>query len=225
MRIIVSTIPPRKDSFGEVPFDPEQYRRAQSGDRRARRVEGHRLHRHPRGVHGRRIPRTAGRPSWRTSGGTIPSPAGHTVIADLFANVLAAFPPRRPEPCRQRSPPKEPTVRRFRWDPGCESDLCCYRVEYGPAPSALENLVVTNANTIVFPGFPSHDVYFRVQSVDAAGYRSDFTRIIHDRGEAADAKRPSALPRPSVSLPTRALGTRAFQPRHREDGIEVRDKP
>ena len=175
MRVIISTIPPRKDSFGSVPFVLKNISAfnlataALAASKDIGFIDTHRA-----------IMATDPPNGWKALlediGGNHPSPAGHTVIAGLFAHVLAAFPPLDPSNVVNVST-EGPTVRRFRWDPGCESDLSCYRVEYGPAPSSLVNVAVTNVNSIVFPGFSSHDIFFRVQAVDVEGYRSGFTRI------------------------------------------------
>lgn len=175
MRVIISTIPPRKDRFGSVPFILKNISAfnlataALAASKGIGFIDTHRA-----------IMATDPPNGWKALlediGGNHPSPAGHTVIAGLFANVLTAFPPLDPSNVTNVST-EEPTVRRFRWDPGCESDLSCFRVEYGPMPSTLDDVAVTSGNSIVFPGLPSHDVYFRVQAVDAAGYRSGFTQI------------------------------------------------
>ncbi len=175
MRIIVSTIPPRKDDFGNVPFvrnNISAFNLATAELAASRGI----------GFIDTYTAFMATDPpdGWKALlediGGNHPSPAGHTVIAGLFANVLAAFPPAEPSQVKNVST-EGPTVRRFRWDPGCESDLACFRVEYGPLPSELVHVAVTSDNSIVFPGFPSDVVYFRVQAVDTGGYRSRYTRI------------------------------------------------
>ena len=175
MRVIISTVPPRKDSFGSVPFvlrNISAFNLATAALAASKDIGFIDTH--------RAIMATDPPNGWKALlediGGNHPSPAGHTVIAGLFAHMLAAFPPLDPNNIVNVST-EGPTIRRFRWDAGCESDLSCYRVEYGPALSSLVNVAVTNVNSIVFPGFPSHDVFFRVQAVDVAGYRSGFTRI------------------------------------------------
>ena len=175
MRAIISTIPPRKDNFGKFPFvrkNIADYNLAIAVLAASRGIGYIDTHGAFMATH----PPDGWKVLLEDIGGNHPSPAGHTIIAGMFANVLAAFPPLDPTRVADISA-GAPTVRRFRWDPGCESDLFCYRVEYGPAPNALGNVAITNVSTIVFPGFPSHEVYFRVQAVDAAGYRSGFTRV------------------------------------------------
>ncbi len=186
MRVIISTIPPRKDRFGDVPFvlkNIAAYNLATAALAASKGIGFIDTHGAFMATH----PPDGWKALMEDIGGNHPSPAGHTIIASMFANVLAAFPPLEPGNVRNVSV-AGPTVRRFEWDAGCESDLACYRVEYGPAPSSLVNVAVTNVNTVVFPGFPSHDVYFRVQAVDAAGYRSTFTRI-HTTAEKPRTRR------------------------------------
>ena len=174
MRVIVSTIPPRKDSF-DIPFVRNNivaFNLATAGLAASRGIG----YIDTLGAFMATDPPDGWKALLEDIGGNHPSPAGHTIIAGLFANVLASYPPLDPTGVENVST-EDPIVRRFRWDPSCESDLSCYRVEYGPAPSSLDHVAVTNVHSIVFPGFPSHDVFFRVQAIDAAGNRSGFTRI------------------------------------------------
>lgn len=175
MRAIISTIPPRKDSFGSVPFVLNNIAafNLATAELAASKGIGY-IDTH--GAFMATNPPDGWKALLEDIGGNHPSPAGHTIIATMFATVLAAFPPLDPTNVRNVST-EGPTVRRFLWDLDCESDFACYRVEYGPAPNLLDEVAVTNVNSIVFPGFPSHDVFFRVQTVDAQGYRSVFTRI------------------------------------------------
>jgi lysophospholipase L1-like esterase len=214
LRIILSTIPPRKDRFGSIPFvlnNISAYNLATAALAESKGIGFIDTH--------RAFMITDPPDGWKALlediGGNHPGPAGHTIIAGLFANVLTAFPPLDPSNVANVST-EGPTVRRFRWDPGCESDLACYRVEYGPTPSSLDNVAVTNVNSIVFPGFPSHDVFFRVQAIDAAGYRSGFTRIYttaekprtRRNRHAAEIGRLASLSAPAVKRPETGTGRR-----------------
>jgi lysophospholipase L1-like esterase len=175
MRAIISTIPPRKDRFGKMAFvlkNIADYNVATAALAESKGIGYIDTH----GAFMATNPPDGWKALMEDMGGNHPNPAGHTIIAGLFANVLAAFPPLVPSRVTNVST-TAPIVHRFRWDPGCESDLSCYRVEYGSAPNALDRVAVTNVGTVVFPGFPAHDVFFRVQAVDEEGYRSDFTRI------------------------------------------------
>jgi lysophospholipase L1-like esterase len=199
MRVIVSTIPPRKDVFGDRPFVRNNIAAFNLGTAGLAAEKGIGFI----DTHGTFM--AANPPDgWKALlediGGNHPSPAGHIVIAGLFADVLAAYPPLVPTGVENAST-EWTLVRRFRWDPGCESDLSGYRVEYGPSPTTLRHVAVTSTNGIDFSGFPSEDVYFRVQALDTAGHKSRFTRIfstaekpwVRPRGHRPDIDR-----RPSV---------------------------
>ncbi|MGB7295505.1 MAG: SGNH/GDSL hydrolase family protein [Candidatus Aminicenantales bacterium] len=187
MRVIVSTIPPRKDIFGESPFVLaniaafNQATAALAAERGIGFIDTH-------GTFMETDPPDGWKALLEDIGGNHPSPTGHIVIAGLFADVLAAYPPLVPSGIENVST-EWPVVRRFRWDRGCESDLSYYRVEFGPFPGGLDHVVFTTANWIVFPGFPSKDVYFRVQAVDMAGYQSDFTRVYTTAEKRRDKRR------------------------------------
>jgi lysophospholipase L1-like esterase len=206
MRVIVSTIPPRKDALGSRPFVQRNIAKFNLGTAELAAENGIGLI----DTHGAFMA-TNPPDGWKALlediGGNHPSPAGHIVIAGLFAAVLAAFSPLVPTGIEDDSS-EWPVVRRFRWDPGCESDLLCYRVEFGPFPAALENVAITSANWIVFPGFPSDDIYFRVQAVDAAGNLSGFTRI-HTTAERPRA--PRRIHRPDIVRRPPTGGSRGTQ--------------
>jgi lysophospholipase L1-like esterase len=175
LRVIVSTIPPRKDALGDSPFvqiNIAAFNLATAGLAAEKGIGFIDTH----GTFMATNPPDGWKALLEDIGGNHPSPAGHIVIAALFAAVLAAYPPLVPTGVENVST-EWPVVRRFRWARGCESDLSYYRVEFGPFPGALKNVAFTSANWINLPGFPSEDVYFRVQAVDLAGHASGFTRI------------------------------------------------
>jgi lysophospholipase L1-like esterase len=199
MRVIVSTIPPRKDDFGDRPFVQDNiaaFNLATAGLAAEKGIGFIDTH----GTFMATNPPDGWKALLEDIGGNHPSPAGHSVIAGLFAGVLAAYPPLVPTGVENVST-EWSVVRQFRWDPGCESDLSFYRVEFGPSPRSLRHVAVTSANWIDFSEFPSEHVYFRVQAVDAAEHQSRFTRIfttaekpwVRPRGH-----RPEIDPRPPV---------------------------
>ncbi len=175
MRVIVSTIPPRKDSIGERPFVQSNIAAfnlataALAVEKGIGFVDTH-------GAFMASDPPDGWKALLEDIGGNHPSPAGHIVIAGLFAGVLAAYPPLRPAGVENISTPVSSSWR-FRWDPGCESDLSYYRVEFGTSPRALEQVAVTSVPLVDFRGYSSEDVYFRVQAVDSGGKQGVFTRI------------------------------------------------
>lgn len=174
MRVIISTIPPRKDGLGSVRFVRDNIAAfnlataALAASMGIGFIDTH-------GAFMASAPPDGWKVLLEDIGGNHPSPAGHTIIATLFAGALAAFPPLDPSHIRNVST-EEPTVRRFRWDTGCESDLAGFRVEFGVQPGRFDRVAVTRESTIVFPGFPSAVVYFRIQAEDTGGHRSGYTR-------------------------------------------------
>ena len=206
MRVIVSTIPPRKDAFGDLPFvrnNIDAFNLATAGlavEKGIGFIDTH-------GAFMATNPPDGWKAFLEDIGGNHPSPAGHIIIAGLFAGVLAAYPPLVPTGVENVST-EWPVVRQFRWDPGCESDLLYYRVEFGPFPGALEHVAVTSAAWIVFPGFPSEDVYFRVQAVDAAGHPSDFTQIFTT---AEKPRGPRRARRPEIVRQPQNVGSQGLR--------------
>jgi lysophospholipase L1-like esterase len=191
MKVIVSTIPPRKDDFGDLPRVQDNIAafNLATGELAAEKGIGF-IDTH--GAFMAANPPDGWKALLEDIGGNHPSPAGHNVIAGLFADVLAAFPPLQLTGVENVST-EWPVVRRFRWTPGCESDVSYYRVEFGPSPIALENVIETSAPWIVFPGFSSEVVYFRVQAVDLTGHKGSFTRV-NSTAEQPRAPRPGSRP-------------------------------
>lgn len=174
MRAIVSTIPPRKDGFGDRPF---VLRNIDALNRATARLAAE------KGIgfidtHGAFMA-TNPPDGWKALlediGGNHPSPAGHIVIAGLFAEVLAAFPPLTPVGVENVST-EWVVVQRFCWQPGCESDLSHYRVEFGLSPSDLKYSVVTVTPCMAFPRLPLQAVFFRVRAVDLSGHEGEATQ-------------------------------------------------
>jgi len=197
MRVIVSTIPPRKDSIGERPFVQSNIAEfnlataALATDRGIGFIDTH-------GAFMATDPPDGWKALLEDIGGNHPSPAGHIVIAGLFAGVLADFSPLRPSGVENISA-ESSNIWQFRWDRGCESDLSHYRVEFGNSPRALVHEAVTSAPWMDFRGYSSDDVYFRVQAVDSAGNQGSFTRIYSTAGSPGaphQVGRPPADRRP-----------------------------
>jgi hypothetical protein len=175
LKAILSTIPPRKDELGSNPVVHQKMidlnaRLAEFADDRMigfiDTFGTFMAHDFPDG--------------WKALmedvGGNHPSPAGHVLIADLFAGRLVLFPPRVPAGL-EKILTESPSHWRVQWQAGLESDLACYRLEYGATETTMSNVAVLDENFMVFPGFPSRPNFFRVQAVDNMGYRSEFTGI------------------------------------------------
>jgi lysophospholipase L1-like esterase len=175
MRIIISTIPPRKDELGDRPYvrrNIHDLNIAVAGLAEEKGIGFIDTY----GTLMATDPPDGWKALLEDIGGNHPSPAGHIVIAGLFAGVLAAFPPFVPTGVKNASP-DDPSSRLFQWDRGCESDILNFRVEFGPYPDSLKNVAVIATNWIDLPGFASRDVFFRLQAVDSGGNLSGFTRI------------------------------------------------
>jgi lysophospholipase L1-like esterase len=111
------------------------------------------------------------------SKGNHPNEAGHSVIAGLFANALAQFPPLAPTGVTVVDP-LNTLSRTASWNINHESDFSHFRVEFGFQPQALPYALDTPASYCTFNLFPFLPrVYFRVQTVDKGGRRSSFSTI------------------------------------------------
>jgi len=175
MRTIISTIPPRKDFFGERLYVQNNIAAInQAISDLAPELGIGFIDTH--GAFMAANPPDGWEALLEDVGGNHPSPAGHLVIAGLFADVLAAYPPLVPKGV-ERNLLDGPDSRRFQWEPGCESDISHYRLEFGLLPGSLDQTAVTGANGFDFPGPPTVDVYFRLQAVDTGGKASGFTRV------------------------------------------------
>ena len=205
MRVIISTIPPRKDKFGDKNYVLKQI--AALNDRLGRLaadksigfIDTHKAFMDYDPPDG-----------WMSlledTGGNHPSPAGQMVIADLFAGCLAAFSPGLPSGVKKFSS-EGSTLKRFDWDPCCESDFAFFRLEFGFAIREMTHTTTTTGSTFSYNDFPSRNFYFRIRAVDKAGHFSPFTRIYtiaererydRRRSHPPEILRQSLLRRPSV---------------------------
>ena len=206
MRVIVSTIPPRKDAFGSKNYVLKNIASLNSriGQLASSKSIGFiDTHKAFMGYN----PPDGWRSLLEDIGGNHPSPAGHLVIADLFAGCLAAFSPRLPSGVKKFSS-EGSTLKRFDWDPCCESDFAFFRLEFGFTIQEMSHTTTTAGSTFSYHDFPSRDLFFRVQTVDKAGHSSPFTMIYTIAGRPGDIdprrrhrpeiRRQSLLRRPSV---------------------------
>jgi lysophospholipase L1-like esterase len=109
------------------------------------------------------------------SKGNHPNETGHSVIAGLFANALAQFPPLAPGGVTVVDP-LNTLSRTASWNVNHESDFSHFRVEFGLQPQALSYALDTPASYCTFNLFPFlPQVYFRVQTVDKGDRRSAFS--------------------------------------------------
>jgi len=107
--------------------------------------------------------------------GNHPNAAGHRLIASFFANALVAFPPQAPQNIIMIDP-QNALRRTASWNVNYESDFSHFHIEFGFQPLALHHSLDTAASycTIaLFPFLPQ--LYFRVQSVDRGNRQSGFS--------------------------------------------------
>lgn len=118
-------------------------------------------------------------------GGNHPSPAGQIVIAELFADNLATFPPALPDGVTALPAPR-PGQQPFYWQPCYESDFSFFRLEYGFSLNKMIFTATTPRTYYLFTILPYQvgvrlpgplTIYFRIQSVDKAGNASALVRF------------------------------------------------
>lgn len=106
--------------------------------------------------------------------GNHPNGAGHALIASLYADALVKFPPFPPQNIRIVDPASSLKRTAF-WDPSNESDFDHFQIEFGFQPGDLPYSAST-ANSFftfhLFPFLPALD--FRVQTVDRSGNVSGY---------------------------------------------------
>jgi lysophospholipase L1-like esterase len=106
--------------------------------------------------------------------GNHPNAAGHQLIASLFAPVLTAFPPLAPRNLDVLNPASQVNRSVF-WDANYESDFSYFEIEFGFTPNALDYSLTTAASHYKFSLFPFlPQLYFRLRTVDRGERHSDF---------------------------------------------------
>ncbi|MHB8094777.1 MAG: SGNH/GDSL hydrolase family protein [Candidatus Aminicenantales bacterium] len=175
-RIIVSTVPPRKDEFGTSAFVlgniASLNKRIQetAAARGLGFIDTHKAFKEY-------YPPAGWKLLLEDVGGNHPNPAGHLLIADMFAGRLEEFPPPVPFAI-QRIPAATAIQRTIRWRFCWESDFKSCRIEYGLSPAGLNMVAISASNTFTFEKIPTYrDVYFRIQAVDRDGHSSGFTNV------------------------------------------------
>jgi hypothetical protein len=192
MRVIVSTIPPRKDRFGDKNYVLKQIAALNgrigqlASDKSIGFIDTHKAFMDYDPPDG-----------WMSlledTGGNHPSPEGQLVIADLFAGCLAAFSPGIPSGIKKLSG-EESSLKRISWNPCCESDFAFFRLEFGPAIQKMTGTATTAGSSFSIHDLPSRDFYFRIKTVDKAGHFSPFTRIYTIAERARDDRRRRHYP-------------------------------
>lgn len=109
------------------------------------------------------------------SKGNHPNAAGQRLIASLFAPALVAFPPLPPQNITVLDPENR-LHRNVQWDPGYESDLSHFHIEFGFKPSTFDYSLDNAASHYTFNLFPFlPQIYFHIQSIDRGGNASVFS--------------------------------------------------
>jgi lysophospholipase L1-like esterase len=208
MRVIISTIPPRKDWFGDENYILRRIADLNSrigllaSDKSIGFIDTHTAFMSFNPPDG-----------WKSLlediKGNHPNPAGHMVIADLFAGCLAAFSPGIPSGVKKLSS-EEPSLRRISWDACCESDFAFFRLEFGPTIQEMTGTATTAGSLFSFHGLPSHALYFRIQTIDKADHFSSFTRIYaiveRDRSNRRRRHPPEILRQSLLRRPSEEYG-------------------
>ena len=109
------------------------------------------------------------------SKGNHPNAAGHSLIASLFTDALVKFPPQAPKNIAVIDP-LNASHRTALWDINYESDFSHFHIEFGFQPQALHYSLDTAASYRSFTLFPFlPQLYFRIQAVDRGNHASVFS--------------------------------------------------
>jgi len=120
--------------------------------------------------------------------GNHPNADGHKLIASLFADTLVKFPPQAPQHVTLLGNSTQ-LKKITSWDTNYESDLDHFNIEFGFQADKLDYSLQTNDSFHIFNLFPFlPQFFFRVQTVDRGGRRSAFSTL--DKAAASDAPQP-----------------------------------
>jgi len=179
--VIISTIPPRKDSFNQFEYVRNNIQSLNAGIQNL--VFQKFLVRQPILSIDTHQAFMAYNPpdGWKTLlediVGNHPSPTGQQVIAGLFSPMLLSFAPAVPSGIELVN--ASGNQKTFQWSGNCESDFGFYQIEFGFSPDRLNRSVTVAESRFTFSTFPFlPGIYFRVQAVDRFENRSDFTQVV-----------------------------------------------
>jgi lysophospholipase L1-like esterase len=124
------------------------------------------------------------------SNGNHPNAEGHRLIATLFADALAAFPPLPPSNILVLNP-EDNFKKNVQWDANYESDFSHFAIEFDFEPGPLMHHLTTTDNHFTFTLFPFlPKLYFRLQTVDRGDHASAFSTVFSAQTQnASPAKR------------------------------------
>lgn len=176
MRVIVTTLTPRKDSISLYQYYWDHLYALSNGIRELAQRKG------TAWIDPLTVFMNTNPPNgWKkllediipgVSKGNHPNEEGHRIIAGLFAPALAAFPPRPPQNISVLNP-NDKLRRQVSWDPNWESDFSHFQVEFGFLPDALNYSLTTAASHHTFVLFPFlSQLYFHLRTVDRGNHAS-----------------------------------------------------
>jgi hypothetical protein len=184
--VIISTIPPRKDSLGQFEYVRNNIQSLNAGIQNL--VFQKFLVRRPiLSIDTHQAFMAFDPPDgWKTLledvVGNHPSPKGHQVIAGLFSPILLSFAPAAPSGIELAN--AAGNQKTFQWSGNCESDFGFYQIEFGFSPDRLNRSITVSDSRFTFFTFPFlPGIYFRVQAVDRFENRSDFTPVFSSGGQ------------------------------------------
>jgi lysophospholipase L1-like esterase len=179
MRVIASTLTPRKDTFSQYKYYWDQLRALSAGIIALAKKKGAAYIDTLSAFMNTDPPN-----GWKTllesditAKGNHPNAQGHMLIASLFAPVLVAFPPLPPSGISVLNP-QDNFKKNVQWDVNYESDFSHFAIEFAYKPDSLsQHLTTVNSNFTftLFPFLPQ--LYFRLQTVDQGNRASAFSTI------------------------------------------------
>jgi len=184
MRLIISTIPPRKDSLGGLKYVQNNIAalNAAIAEAALRKKIGF-VDTYSAFMN--YYPPDGWKSLMEDVVGNHPSPAGHLIIATMCADALAAFPPGIPSGVKS-IPMLRSNQKAFQWDPCLESDFSYFRVEYGYGDNKMVSASTTKISvafltvlpyqlSVRIPRIPK--LYFRIQAVDRGGRAGPYLKF------------------------------------------------
>ncbi|MCJ7526077.1 MAG: SGNH/GDSL hydrolase family protein, partial [Candidatus Aminicenantes bacterium] len=121
--------------------------------------------------------------------GNHPNVAGHSLIASLFAAALTKFPPLAPQNITVMNHQDRQQRTAF-WDANYESDFSHFHIEFGFQPQDMRYSLDTATSYRTFSLFPFlPQFYFRIQTVDRGNQQSAFSTL--ETTAASSATQPN----------------------------------
>jgi lysophospholipase L1-like esterase len=184
MRVISSTLTPRKDRFAFYDFYWRNLRGLSAGilalakEKSIASIDTLKVfmsYNPPNGW--RDLLETPGIVDGEEVKGNHPNAEGHRIIANLFATALTAFPPLPPSGVHVLNP-QDHLQKKVLWATNYESDFSHFAIEFAFKPDPLSQHLTTINNYFTFTLFPFlPQLYFRLQTVDRGNRTSDLSTV------------------------------------------------